>query len=137
MVEHVPVTPHRRRDARATSPGQVRSRLAGIGGMGVALGITAAVVIAPMASASAPATKLSPGGPVAAHHVDAVVAPAVAVDLSVTVPTIIKNEPPPVKKPKPKPFKKTWQEKSSTAVAAEGDKNCGDKSHGDWDGDKG
>jgi hypothetical protein len=105
--------------------------------MGIALGITAAVVIAPMAHAGTPTTKLSAGGPVAAHHIDAVVAPAVAVDFAVTVPTIIKNEPPPVKKPKPKPaYKKQAPAQSSTEVAAEGHKGCGDKSHGDWHGDK-
>jgi hypothetical protein len=130
MVEHIPVIPHARREARAANRG--KSRIAGIGGMGVALGITAAVVIAPMAQATAPATKLSPGGPVAAHHVSAVTAPAVEAELSVTVPTIIKNEPPP--KPKAKPFKKTYQQKSESQVGGDGDKNCGDKSGGEWEG---
>jgi hypothetical protein len=130
MVEHVPVIPHTRRETRAAS--RTQSRLAGIGGIGVALGITAAVVVAPMAQASAPATKLSPGGPVAAHHVDAITAPAVEANLAVTVPTIIKNEPPP--KPKAKPFKKTYQQKSESQVAADGDKDCGDKSYGDGGG---
>lgn len=132
MVEHVPVIPHTRRETRASR--RTRSRLAGIGGVGVALGITAAVVIAPMAQASAPTSKLSAGGTVAAHHVGAITAPAVDVELAVTVPTIVKNEPPPVHKPKAKPFKKSYQQKSDSAVSADGDKNCGDKHHGDGDG---
>lgn len=137
MVEHIPVVPHSRREARrAAQRASVRSRLAGIGGVGVALGITAAVVVGPMASAdTAPAKVAVIASPVKAQTIAAVTAPVVEVDLNVSVPTITKNEPPPAPKPKVKSYNGSKKAKtySETQAVADHHKDCGDKS---WKKDK-
>lgn len=144
-TEHIPVVPHSRRQARATQRKSVRSRLAGIGGVGIALGVTAAVVMAPMANAGTAPAKVASVAPAHTVTVSAVTAPAVEVDLSVAVPTVTKNEPPPAPKPQTtsksstKSGSKTASKTSSESGSHEG-KDCVDKSHGgessggDWKG---
>lgn len=139
MVEQVPVVSHSRRASREERKRQVRGRWASIGGVGAALGITAAVVIAPMAQGSDAAPASAPAVLPVVHNVKPVTAPLVDELPAVVVPTVIKNPPPPPPKPKVKVYSsnKSKASKDQTQVAADGDKNCGDKHYGDRDGDKG
>jgi len=131
--EQVPVISHSRREARDRA--RARTRLAGIGGIGAALGITAAVVIAPIAQGSAPAAALTPAGAVKVQTVSAVTAPLVEQSVAVEVPTIVKNEPPPPPKVKAKFKAPSKQAKHADGVAGDDDHGCGDKYgvEGGWD----
>lgn len=126
MVELVPVLPHGRRDTRAARRQRARKRLSGVAGVGAVLGLTAAVVVAPMAQGSTASLSIAPAGSPAGTHVDAVTAPVVDSVFTVTVPTITHNPPPP---PPPKPRSKPRIATSSHtgAVSDSGDKDCGDK----------
>jgi hypothetical protein len=126
MVEHVPVLPHGRRATRAARQQRARSRLAGLGGVGAALGLTAAVVMAPMAQGSNPPRGLAPAVSPAAQHVDAVAAPTVDSVFTVTVPTITHNPPPPPP-PKPKPAGVKRDQTGVSDVGDKRDRDCGDK----------
>lgn len=124
MVEEVPVMPHGRRETRAARRRRARTRLTGVAGVGALLGLTAAVVVAPMAQGSNSALAISPAGSPAHSQVGAVTAPVVDSLFTVDVPTITHNPPPP---PPPKPKAKPRVATSTFAAGADaGDKDCGE-----------
>lgn len=125
MVEYTPVHTPSRRDMRRH---RARTRAAGVGGLGAALGITAVVVIAPVAQGSSGIETSVAAAPVAAiaAEVPAVKAPYVDSYVLVEVPTVTKNPPPPVSSPA-KAAKKAAKGADVSSVLADGHKDCGDK----------
>lgn len=123
----------------AHATGTARRSRAATGAIAAVLGVTAAVVIAPIASGS-PASADLPGqtvtAPVVAPVTDVITAPAVEVSYDVTVVTVTVDPPEPTKPPvKTKKTNKSKSSSSSGGVSAsesgKKDKSgCGDKHHG-------
>jgi len=138
MVEQIPVINHYRRDAREQARHRMRTRLGGIGGVGAALGITAIVVMAPMAQgANSGPTSVAPASVPVVTTVHTVTAPLVTHEEALELPTFTVNPPPP---PPPRvKTHKTYQ--SSNTLAADdvaGDDGGGCSGHhydGEWDGE--
>lgn len=126
MVELVPVLPHSRRESRAARRQRARTRLSGVAGVGAVLGLTTAVVVAPMAQGAPVSLSIAPAGSAAHTDVSTVTAPIVDSVFTVTVPTITHNPPPPPP-PKPKSKPRVAASNHTAASADSGDKDCGDK----------
>ncbi len=126
MVELVPVLPHGRRETRVARRRRARQRLTGVAGVGAILGLTAAVVVAPMAQGSNASLSIAPAGSPAGTHVSAVTAPVVDSVFTVDVPTITHNPPPPPP-PKPKSKPRVAVSHENAAGSDYGNKDCGDK----------
>ena len=137
MVEQVPVIKNYRRDAREQARHRMHTRLGGIGGVAAALGITAIVVMAPMAQgANAGPTYVAPASLPVVTTVHTVTAPLVTHEEALELPTFTLNPPPPA----PKVHK---AHHSPAPVAADdvagddGGGGCsGHHSDGEWDPDK-
>jgi len=136
MIEQVPVTNHFRRDAREQARHRMRTRLGGIGGVAAALGITALVVMAPMAQGANPApVAVAPAQAPVVTTVGAGTAPVVTSTEALELPSFTLNPPPPAPVVKKKAKVKTPNvDAQAQEVAGEGDHGgCGDKS---YDGNK-
>ena len=128
MVEQIPVINHYRRETRLQARRRLHTRLGGIGGVAAAMGITAIVVMAPMAQgANSGPTSVTPASIPVATTVHAVTAPLVTHDEALELPSFTLNPPPPA--PKVKTHK---THVSSAQVAA--DDVAGDDAEGGCSG---